>query len=86
MSRKLVRERSIGEQVSNDAAWRYTYPATHGTLSPSSFLGKKHLVLFFYFSNSTWGCTKEAKYFRDYYHLVSSISLSLSLSLSLSCL
>ena len=36
---------------------------------PASFLNKKSLVLFFYFSNKTYSCTAEAKYFRDFYQL-----------------
>lgn len=38
-------------------------------MSPASYLGKKVLVLFFYFTDKTWGCVMEAKYFRDYYML-----------------
>jgi class 3 adenylate cyclase len=68
----------IGQCMANSKAWYDHYPATAcsrycGTdISPSSYLGKKHLVFFFYFTNKTLGCAFEAKYFRDFHHLFAS--------------
>lgn len=44
----------------------FALPAVGGrTVSLSDFLGKKHVVLYFYPKDDTPGCTKEACFFRD---------------------
>ena len=61
----------LNDSVTDRRAWYRSYPATSCSclagsfVSPAEYLGKKHLVLFFYFSDKTNGCTMEAKYFRD---------------------
>lgn len=49
-----------------DKAPDFTLPATGGSsISLSDFLGKKHVVVYFYPKDNTFGCTSEATQFRD---------------------
>ncbi|QDZ25959.1 adenylate cyclase [Chloropicon primus] len=65
----------VGESVAKHPSWSLTYEGTScsqyqgAKVCPANYLGKKHLVLFFFFSTRTGGCAMEAKYFRDFYHL-----------------
>jgi len=71
----FVRSKSlvIGDYVTRNRKWFASYPATGcsafcgSDITPSAFLGQKHVVMFFYFADRTAGCQMEAKYFRDYY-------------------
>jgi peroxiredoxin Q/BCP len=59
-----------GKVQVGDKAPDFTLPSATGEqISLSSFLGKKHAVLYFYPKDNTGGCTAEACSFRDSYEV-----------------
>ncbi|MCE5239943.1 thioredoxin-dependent thiol peroxidase [bacterium] len=56
----------MGELHEGDKAPAFELPAsTGGTIALADFLGRQHLVLYFYPKDMTPGCTQEACSFRD---------------------
>jgi thioredoxin-dependent peroxiredoxin len=63
-------EMTKGKVQVGDKAPDFTLPSATGEpVSLSSFLGKKHVVFYFYPKDNTGGCTAEACSFRDSYEV-----------------
>ena len=66
---KIMGDDSLRLQV-GDKAPDFTLPSQTGeNVSPSNFLGKKKVVLYFYPMNESPVCTREAQSFRDSYEV-----------------